>query len=126
MTTLNPYQQKVFDLCKEQKPGSTVYVVGPRRSGLSTIAKELATQRPTWCVHDHGYGSFDDVTRKCPRTLTKYNETPIAPLTSQEGTFVLFTPDGVGTVVIPENAQKYEIVFPLMVPAVRFVVYIAV
>lgn len=125
MVEFNPHQQKVFDLCKAQKAGAPVYIVGPRRSGLSTIARELAAARPTWCVHDYNYGEFDPVTQKCPRTVTKYNETPAPPLGEVEGTFIFFTPDGSGSIVIPNSHTRHNIGSEAIGPPARFVVYIA-
>jgi hypothetical protein len=48
-------QTKVLNLCRSATKHSTVYIMGPRRYGKTTMAKQLAVDRPEWRIRDLGF-----------------------------------------------------------------------
>jgi hypothetical protein len=103
---LTVQQKAVLDICLKQEKGAKIFVYGPRRSGLSTMAAMFAKQRPTWKVRDLGRGPFDVETGRCPRIETVLNPTG----TDSVAVFVTPALDNSDNLCISECAQHFDVV----------------
>jgi hypothetical protein len=64
-------QKKILAICKAEAADANILVEGPRCTGLSTMAKELAASLPNVFVLDYQHISHSD--GPCERSVVAYN-----------------------------------------------------
>src|SRR5271166_4676275 len=93
-------QTKVLNICRAVTNRSTVYVMGPRLYGLTTMAKQLAADRPKWKIRDLG---FKDSTWEPTEEILNEN--------GRDGVFVFLTPRSEDDSRLPKSKrlERHEI-----------------